>query len=107
MAKKHNKKVNNEADPAQEDQSAKKADKKSFKKLWRALQIELVKYQRHLIASNEKVLVIFEGRDAGGKDGMIKRFIEHLSPREYRVVALGKPTDREKTGWYFQRFVPH
>jgi polyphosphate kinase 2 len=52
-------------------------------------------------------LVILEGRDAAGKDGSIKRIVEHLSPRETRVVALGKPSDRDRSGWYFQRFVPH
>ncbi|MEX0715588.1 MAG: polyphosphate kinase 2 [Planctomycetaceae bacterium] len=71
------------------------------------LQIELVKLQKHIIAAGERVLVVVEGRDAGGKDGTIKRMIEHLSPRETRVVALGKPSDRERTMWYFQRFVPH
>jgi polyphosphate kinase 2 len=71
------------------------------------LQIELVKLQRHLIASGGKLLTIFEGRDAAGKDGTIKRFVEHLSPRETRVVALGVPTERDKTTWYFQRWVSH
>ena len=56
------------------------------------LQIELVKLQRHFIKYNEKILVIFEGRDASGKDGTIKRIVQHLSPRETRVVALGKPS---------------
>ena len=69
------------------------------------LQIELVKFQRTLIAAGDRVLVIFEGRDAGGKDGMIKRITEHLSPRDTRVVALGKPSDREASEWYFQRYV--
>lgn len=71
------------------------------------LQIELVKYQRHLIAAGDRVLVIFEGRDAAGKDGAIKHIIEHLSPRETRVVALSKPSDRETHQWYFQRYTPH
>ncbi len=71
------------------------------------LQIELVKLQRHLIASGGKLLVIFEGRDAAGKDGTIKRFLEHLSPREARSVALPAPTDRDKTLWYFTRWVRH
>lgn len=71
------------------------------------LQIELVKLQKYVIAAGERVLIVVEGRDAGGKDGVIKRVIEHLSPRETRVVALGKPSDRERTMWYFQRFVPH
>ncbi len=71
------------------------------------LQIELVKLQRHVIAGGRRVLVIFEGRDAAGKDGTIKRIVEHLSPRETRVVALGPPTEREQHSWYFQRYAPH
>lgn len=71
------------------------------------LQIELVKLQKQLIAHGDRILVIFEGRDGGGKDGTIKRIIEHLSPRETRVVALGKPSDRDRTAWYFQRYVPY
>jgi polyphosphate kinase 2 len=71
------------------------------------LQIELVKYQRHLIAAGDHVLVILEGRDTAGKDGTIKHIIEHLSPRETRVMALGKPSDREAAEWYFQRYVPY
>ncbi len=71
------------------------------------LQVELVKLQRHIIAKGDRILVIFEGRDAAGKDGTIKRIIEHLSPREVRVVALGVPSDRERGSWYFQRFAAH
>jgi polyphosphate kinase 2 len=73
----------------------------------RELQIELVKVQRHIIKHGHKVLVIFEGRDASGKDGTIKRIVEHLSPRETRVVALGVPSDKERTSWYFQRYAPY
>jgi polyphosphate kinase 2 len=73
----------------------------------RALQIELVKVQRHVIKHGHKVLIIFEGRDAAGKDGTIKRIVEHLSPRETRVVALAKPSDRDKASWYFQRYAPY
>ena len=80
---------------------------KSFRKELRELQIELVKLQRGLIADGGKLLVIIEGRDAAGKDGAIKCIVEHLSPRESRVVALGKPSDRERGSWYFQRYVPH
>jgi polyphosphate kinase len=69
------------------------------------LQIELVKLQRHFIGCGDKILVLVEGRDAAGKDGGIKRVVEYLSPRETRVVALGKPSDRERRGWYFQRYV--
>ncbi len=78
---------------------------KQYKSDLRLLQIELVKLQRHVIASGEKILVIFEGRDAAGKDGSIKRIVKYLSPRETRVVALGKPSDRQLSGWYFQRYV--
>lgn len=71
------------------------------------LQVELVKFQRDVIANGEKVLVVMEGRDGAGKDGTIKRMVENLSPRETRVVALPKPSDRETSQWYFQRFVAH
>ena len=81
--------------------------KKLYKKTLRDLQIELVKLQRHFIACNDKILIILEGRDAAGKDGTIKRITRHLSPRETRVVALGKPSDRDRTSWYFQRYVPY
>jgi polyphosphate kinase 2 len=69
------------------------------------LQIELVKLQRQIITSNWRLLVILEGRDAAGKDGTIKCITEHLSPRDTRVVALGKPSSREVGEWYFQRYV--
>ncbi|WP_248802490.1 polyphosphate kinase 2 [Pseudomonas sp. MWU13-2100] len=73
----------------------------------RDLQIELVKLQRHFIGCGDRIIVLLEGRDAAGKDGSIKRIVEHLSPRETRIVALDKPSDRERNGWYFQRFVAH
>ena len=72
-----------------------------------ALQIELVKFQKHLIAHGDRILILLEGRDSAGKDGTIKRIVEHLSPRETRVVALGKPSSRAESAWYFQRYVPH
>ena len=78
-----------------------------YEKALRDLQIELVKVQKHVIKHGHKVLVIFEGLDAAGKDGTIERIVEHLSPRETRVVALGRPTDRDNTSWYFQRYVSH
>lgn len=81
--------------------------KQEYKHGLHQLQIELVKLQRHFIENNNKILVIFEGRDAAGKDGTIKRITEHLSPRETRVVALGKPSDRDRSSWYFQRYVPY
>jgi polyphosphate kinase 2 len=70
-------------------------------------QIELVKLQRHVIEAGKMILVILEGRDAAGKDGTIKRIVQHLSPREARVVALGIPSDRDRKAWYFQRYVEH
>ena len=69
------------------------------------LQVELVKLQRHFIGCGDRILVLLEGRDSAGKDGSIKRIVEYLSPRETRVVALGKPSDRDRKGWYFQRYV--
>ena len=71
------------------------------------LQIELVKLQEWIRHAGLKIVVIFEGRDAAGKGGAIKRVTESLSPRIARVVALPAPTEREKTQWYFQRYVPH
>ncbi|MGI9257787.1 MAG: polyphosphate kinase 2 [Gammaproteobacteria bacterium] len=81
--------------------------KGEYQEALHALQIELVKLQRHFIDNNDRILVILEGRDAAGKDGVIKRIVEHLSPRETRTVALGKPSDREQSSWYFQRYVQH
>ena len=78
----------------------KQGGRERYEKALRDLQIELVKVQKHIIKHGHKVLVIFEGRDASGKDGTIKRIVEHLSPRETRVIALGKPTDRDSTSWY-------
>ncbi len=71
------------------------------------LQIELLKMQRYIKENSLKVLVISEGRDAAGKGGTIKRITEHLNPRGARVVALNKPSDVEKTQWYFQRYIQH
>lgn len=71
------------------------------------LQIELLKLQRYVKEKGLKVLIITEGRDAAGKGGTIKRIIEHLNPRGCRVVALEKPSDRERTQWYFQRYISH
>ena len=81
--------------------------KKLYKDSLRKLQVELTKLQRHFIKCDDKILIILEGRDAAGKDGTIKRIVQHLSPRETRVVALGKPSDRDRTSWYFQRYVPY
>ena len=73
----------------------------------RLLQIELLKLQNWVKDEGRRVTILFEGRDAAGKGGTIKRFMEHLNPRGAHVVALEKPTDKEQTQWYFQRYVPH
>jgi len=85
-------------------QAAKDEDA-TYERAFHQAQIELVKFQKHVIKHGQKVLLIFEGRDASGKDGTIKRIVEHLSPRETRVVALGAPSDRDQRAWYFQRYV--
>jgi polyphosphate kinase 2 len=71
------------------------------------LMLELVALQRHNIRTDRRIVVVLEGRDAAGKDGLIRTMTLHLSPRETRVVALGKPTDRDRSSWYFQRYVAH
>ena len=71
------------------------------------LQLELVKLQEWVKKEKKKIVVIFEGRDAAGKGGVIRRITERLSPRVCKVTALGVPTEKEKTQWYFQRYVPH
>jgi polyphosphate kinase len=73
----------------------------------RLLQIELLKLQKWSQANDHRHVLVFEGRDAAGKGGTIKRFMEHLNPRGARVVALEKPTEKERTQWYFQRYVAH
>ncbi len=80
---------------------------KDEKKILNKLYEELVKLQKEIISSNLKLLVILEGRDAAGKDGTIKRITKHLSPRETKVIALGKPSDRQSLEWYFQRYFTH
>ena len=71
------------------------------------LQVELLKAQSWVRETGQKLVILFEGRDAAGKGGTIKRFMEHLNPRGARVVALEKPTERERTQWYFQRYIEH
>jgi polyphosphate kinase len=73
----------------------------------RKLQIALVRYQKWAIKAGAKALVIFEGRDGAGKDGAIKRITEHMAARNTRVAALPKPSDRQRSEWYFQRYIPH
>ncbi|MDD3302673.1 MAG: polyphosphate kinase 2, partial [Candidatus Gracilibacteria bacterium] len=79
----------------------------AYEKIIIELQLELLKLQKFIKETGEKVLIIFEGRDAAGKGGTIKRFNEYLNPRGARVVALEKPTEKEKSQWYFQRYIPH
>jgi len=81
--------------------------KQQYKNQLYKVQVELVHMQRDLINTGARVAVIVEGRDGAGKDGFIKRLVEHMAPRETRVVALGKPNTRDETSWYFQRYVPH
>lgn len=78
-----------------------------YEKELKKLQVELLKFQNHVKDKGLKILMIFEGRDAAGKGGTIKRITEHLNPRGARVVALEKPSDKERTQWYFQRYVEH
>src|SRR3546814_19778145 len=92
---------------AKKKATEKKSAPDSYAAELRRLQIQLVCLQRHLIARNEKLLVIIEGRDGAGKDGTIKRITEHMRPRETRVEALGKPFDRKQTEGYFKRHVTH
>ena len=84
-----------------------KLSRKEFESELEKLQVELVKLQEWVKASGAKVCVIFEGRDAAGKGGIIKRLTERTSPRVFRVVALPSPTEREKSQMYFQRYMPH
>ncbi len=108
MSKKQ--KNNSEADlieHPEEKKPTKRFNRRFYEKELNRLQIELVKLQEWIKYRKLKVVVIFEGRDAAGKGGTIKRITERLNPRICRVVALGVPSDREKTQWYFQRYVPH
>ena len=84
-----------------------KVSRKSYEKKKAELQVELLKAQEWVKSTGEKIVLIFEGRDAAGKGGTIKRFTEHINPRGARVVALDKPTEKEKTQWFFQRYVRH
>jgi len=81
--------------------------KKKKEQIMHSLNIELVKLQKEVISSNLRVLIILEGRDAAGKDGTIKTITRHLSPRETKVIALGKPSEKQEHEWYFQRYANH
>ena len=84
-----------------------KMKRKEFDRELKKLQVELVKLQEWVKVSGAKICVLFEGRDTAGKGGVIKRIVERVSPRVFRVVALSKPTEREKSQMYFQRYIPH
>ncbi|GAB4532187.1 MAG: polyphosphate kinase 2 [Pleurocapsa sp.] len=101
------KSLQTETENNQKKQKSKKLSKEIYEQELAKLHIELVKLQRWIVHKGLKVVVIFEGRDAAGKGGAIKRITECLNPRVCRVAALGTPSDREKTQWYFQRYVAH
>ena len=84
-----------------------KIGRPTYEREKKKLQIELLKVQNWVKMTGQKIIVIFEGRDAAGKGGTIKRFMEHLNPRAAKVVALEKPTDHERGQWYFQRYIEH
>lgn len=112
--------VNNSSEPAAQDRSAEiigfeqgeypypnRLKRSIYEAEKAALQVELLKAQHWIQETGQKVVMLFEGRDAAGKGGTIKRFTEHLNPRAARVVALNKPTDEERGQWYFQRYIKH
>jgi len=96
-------------DPRGEDvrKKTKKMKRATYEQELAKLQVELVKLQEWIKHKGMKVVAVFEGRDTAGKGGTIKRIIERVNPRVVRVVALGTPTEKEKTQWYFQRYTPH
>ena len=99
--------ANSGSENGQREDNTKKISNKRYESELFRLQLELVKMVEWIKHEKLKVVVIFEGRDAAGKGGVIKRITQHLSPRICRVVALPAPTERERTQWYFQRYVPH
>jgi len=103
MSKKKSQSTNSDTTQA----SPAKIKKRIYEKELFRLQLELVKLQEWIKQEKLKVVIIFEGRDAAGKGGVIKRIDQHLNPRICRIVALPAPTEREKSQWYFQRYVPH
>ncbi|MFC2103254.1 polyphosphate kinase 2 [Bacteroidota bacterium] len=110
MTKKKNSKEKTSGKKKRASKSIKKSEgvsKKEYNKQLSLLQIELVKLQKWIAEKGLKVVVLFEGRDAAGKGGVIKRITQRLNPRICRVVALATPTERETTQWYFQRYIPH
>src|SRR6266700_5049931 len=90
-----------------QEQKPGKMKRKEFERELEKLQVELVKLQQWVVQEGLRVIIVFEGRDAAGKGGTIKRIVDRVSPRVFRVVALPKPTEREKTEVYIQRYLPH
>ncbi len=99
--------VDDLSNPTEEEQAQLREDRRAYFKELFQLQGELVKLQDWVVATGHKAVIVFEGRDAAGKGGVIKRIMQRLNPRVCRVVALPAPNDRERTQWYFQRYVPH
>ena len=99
--------VSGERTPEAAVEPREKMSRKEFEKELENLQVELVKLQEWVKVSGAKICVLFEGRDAAGKGGIIKRITERTSPRVFRVVALPTPTEREKSQMYVQRYIPH
>ncbi|MBA7576540.1 Polyphosphate:ADP phosphotransferase [subsurface metagenome] len=106
-SKSENENMLKNTNPPEEAKNKKKIKNKDYESELARLQVELVKLQEWIKFKGLKVVVTFEGRDAAGKGGVIKRITQSLNPRVCRVVALATPTEREKTQWYFQKFVPH
>jgi polyphosphate kinase 2 len=94
-------------DPDDDEASPSKLKRKEYERELSRLQLELVKLQHWVKHAGSRVVLIFEGRDAAGKGGVIKRIVEPLNPRGATIVALGTPSDRERTQWYFQRYIAH
>jgi polyphosphate kinase 2 len=97
--------ASNTEDSKHDKKKKKRLTKRRFEKILYRLQVELVKLQETVKRDGKRVVVVFEGRDAAGKGGVIKRIMQHLNPRICRIEALGTPTEKEKTQWYFQRYV--
>jgi len=106
MGKKKKKKKKDKPNKKKASAPQEKLDKKFYEKELERLQIELVKLQDWIKYKGLRAVIVFEGRDAAGKGGVIKRITQRTNPRIVKVVALGVPTEREKTQWYFQRYIP-
>ncbi len=107
MTKREKTRKTQKSDPSVGGSASGKLPRKAFEKELRKLQVELCHLQEYVKEQGLKVIVVFEGRDAAGKGGVIKRITERVSPRVFRVVALPAPSDRQKTQWYLQRYIEH